>query len=70
MAGCSFGFLPVRDTWSEGAKPVRELRDVDLFEITITANPAYDATSVQVRSKRGMKLEHARRYLEILECIR
>lgn len=67
VAGCSFGFLPVRDTWSEGAKPVRELRDVDLFEITITANPAYDATSVQVRSTLPRSIRLARKYLEAIE---
>ena len=66
VAGCSFGFLPVRDTWAEGAKPVRELRDVDLFEITITANPAYDATSVQVRSKLPRSIRLARLYLEAI----
>ncbi|WP_019342827.1 HK97 family phage prohead protease [Stutzerimonas stutzeri] len=64
VAGCSFGFLPVQDAWSEGAKPVRELRDVDLFEVTITANPAYDATSVQVRSKLPRSVRLARLYLE------
>ncbi len=66
VAGCSFGFLPVRDTWAEGVKPVRELRDVDLFEITITANPAYDATSVQVRSKLPRSVRLARLYLEAI----
>lgn len=67
VAGCSFAFVPVRESW---VGEVRQLHDVDLHEVTITATPAYPTTSVQVRSKRGMKLEHARRYLEILECIR
>lgn len=67
VSGCSFGFIPTKETWLSN---LRELRDVDLHEITLTASPAYPETSVQVRSKRGTKLEHARRYLEFLECIR
>src|SRR5690554_707147 len=67
VSGCSFGFMPVEDTWQDRAIPLRELRDVDLFEITLTATPAYPETSVQVRSKRGMKLDLARRYLEALQ---
>jgi len=39
---------------------------VDLFEITITANPAYDATSVQVRSKLPRSVRLARLYLEAI----
>lgn len=65
VAGCSFGFLPVRDTWAESdGRPVRELRDVDLFEVTITAAPAYDTTSVQVRGKQPRSIHLARLYLE------
>lgn len=65
VAGCSFGFLPVRDTWIEqDGRAVRELRDVDLFEVTITASPAYDATNVQVRSTLPLTVRLARRYLE------
>jgi hypothetical protein len=40
---------------------------VDLFEITITASPAYDATSVQVRSKLPRSIRLARLYLEAIE---
>lgn len=65
VGGCSFGFLPVRDNWTEeGGRPVRELRDVDLFEVTITASPAYDTTSVQVRAKQPRSIRLARLYLE------
>lgn len=67
VSGCSFGFLPVRDTWLPGAVPLRELRDVDLFEITLTASPAYDATSVQVRAKQPRSIRLARLYLEAIE---
>jgi HK97 family phage prohead protease len=50
--GCSFGFVCQNDVWAEDAEYniVRTLLDVDLFEITITACPAYAATSVSLRS--------------------
>lgn len=68
VAGCSFGFIPVGERWDG---EVRSLLDVDLHEITITANPAYPTTSLRLRSLKGMpKLELARRYLELLECLR
>ena len=67
VAGCSFGFLPVTDTWADGPKPVRELLDVDLFEITITASPQYDETTVQVRGSQALSVRLARRYLEAIQ---
>lgn len=60
VAGCSFGFVAQRDAWSGDD---RELLDVDLHEITITANPAYDTTTVQVRGKQT-RLTLAKLYLE------
>lgn len=52
ISGCSFGFVVVSDVWSEDSEGqyVRTLLDVDLFEITVTAAPAYTATSVSLRS--------------------
>ena len=54
VSGCSFGFK-VReggDSWQQrGAQLVRELRDVELVEITLTADPAYADTSVALRSR-------------------
>lgn len=68
VAGCSFGFVPVKEDWQG---ELRSLQDVDLHEITITANPAYTTTTVSVRSRKPMlALANARRYLEFLECIR
>lgn len=61
ISGCSFGFLPVADTW---AGDLRELRDVDLFEITLTSQPAYADTSVQLRAKAPRSIRLARLYLE------
>lgn len=68
VAGCSFGFVPVKEDWQG---ELRSLQDVDLHEITITANPAYPTTTVSVRSRKPvLALANARRYLEFLECIR
>lgn len=67
VAGCSFGFLPVKDTWLNGPMPLRELRDVDLFEVTLTASPAYPETSVQIRSIQPRSIRLARLYLECLK---
>lgn len=53
VAGCSFGFrvAPGGDRWEErGSTMVRELLDVDLAEITLTSDPAYQDTSVALRS--------------------
>lgn len=54
VAGCSFGFK-VRDggdRWEQrGAQLVRELLDVDLVEITLTSDPAYQDTTVAMRAK-------------------
>jgi len=56
VAGCSFAFSVTADgqRWEKrGDHLIRELLDVTLSEITITANPAYPDTSVAKRS-----LEH------------
>ena len=54
VAGCSFGFR-VRDggdRWEQrGGQLVRELLDVDLVEITLTADPAYTDTTLAMRSR-------------------
>ena len=54
VAGCSFGFK-VREggeRWElRGAQTVRELLDVELYEVTLTHDPAYTDTSIALRSK-------------------
>ena len=40
------------DRWEQrGKQYVRELLDVELFEVTLTADPAYADTTVALRSK-------------------
>lgn len=54
VSGCSFGFRVADggDRWEQrGSTMVRELLAVDLAEITLTADPAYQDTTVAMRSK-------------------
>ena len=53
---CSFAFSVVTDRWSGGGASgyVRELLDVDLYDVGPVTYPAYLQTSVQVRS--GVRL--------------
>ena len=53
LKGWSFGFRALSDTWEE-KQPVakRTLEDIDLMEVSLlTIEPAYIATSVQVRAE-------------------
>lgn len=53
VSGCSFAFRVRGDgeRWmNQSGETIRELLDIDLSEITITANPAYPATTVATRS--------------------
>ena len=49
--GMSFRFRVTREEWDEtGDIPVRTIRELDLFELGPVVFPAYEATSVGVRS--------------------
>lgn len=53
VSGVSFGFRVRSDQWTEGQKgemDKRKLLDVELFEVSPVAYPAYDSTSVSARS--------------------
>jgi len=53
---CSFGFIVNQDNWSEGTDSagrltvLRELLDVELFDVSPVTYPAYPQTSVSARS--------------------
>ncbi|MEW8684065.1 MAG: HK97 family phage prohead protease [Candidatus Thiodiazotropha endolucinida] len=69
VAGASFAFTVPKggDTWlNEGRKVHRELNEVNLHEITITADPAYLDTTVAKRHMPVLypRLSLAMRYLE------
>ena len=64
VAGCSFGFrvAPGGDRWEQrGATLVRELLNVDLVEITLTSDPAYQDTTVAMRSRSASVCTDSRR---------
>lgn len=54
IVGMSFGFEVSDETgeeWEEqDGKLIRRLKDVILYEVSITSNPAYESTSVALRS--------------------
>lgn len=70
VRGASFGFRAKQDAWVKGAPHRRELIEVDLLDITLTATPAYPATVVSRRSleaiteaeRRAQYLDHLRAY--------
>jgi HK97 family phage prohead protease len=71
IKGASFAFVVPAggDKWHmRGDQAVRELHDVSLHEITITAQPAYPDTTVARRSLEklttGPRLRSLRRFLE------
>lgn len=69
LGGMSFGFT-ARDESVDGNR--RELREVDLFEISVVAAfPAYDGTVINARAKEETfpAREHAARTLQILELL-
>lgn len=50
-AGCSFGFRTLKDTWKDDqGTAIRTLDQIELLELTVTSNPAYLQTQVDVRS--------------------
>jgi phage head maturation protease len=52
LKGASFGFTTVTDTWrSDGGLLVRELVDIDIREVSLTAFPSYPQTDVTVAQR-------------------
>ena len=51
ITGMSFSFTALRQSWDETTDPpTRTLDEVEVHEVSITADPAYDGTSVAMRS--------------------
>lgn len=64
VKGCSFGFRVLWDDWSDdGPIPTRTIREIELHEISLLANPAYETTSAWV-SSRATNNQAARRRVE------
>ncbi len=54
ISGASFGFRTIRDSWDGD---VRQLDEVDLYEISVVAFPAYPQTTVALRALFPRKSE-------------
>lgn len=56
----SFAFIPTKETWTErqGMLPLREIEDVNLYDISPVTYPAYPATTVGLRSAESVYREH------------
>jgi HK97 family phage prohead protease len=51
LDGMSFGFRTVADEWSEdGGEQIRELVEVELFDVSVVTWPAYPETAAGLRS--------------------
>lgn len=66
LGGMSFGFRAVDDAWNGD---VRELRAVELHEVSIVqAHPAYENTSIALRSRPSVYETHGIRRLWLETC--
>ncbi len=51
VSGMSFGFVVTKETWDETMEPpMRTIQALDLREVSVVAFPAYDDTSIAMRS--------------------
>ena len=51
VSGMSFGFIVTKETWDETMDPpMRTIQGLDLREVSVVAFPAYDDTSIAMRS--------------------
>lgn len=63
LRGWSFGFYAEKDSWEavENGYEKRTVEELDLFEVTIvdnTRNPAYSATSIEMRDDKEVLTEN------------
>lgn len=49
MSQMSFAFRTIKDSWSDD-RSVRELREVQLFDVSVVTFPAYEATVAELRN--------------------
>lgn len=78
ITGCSFGFYPREETYEDlpNGDVICTIKDVELFEVSVCAFPAYEATEINARKrdhdaasaeKRSAKLEKIKKKLEALK---
>ncbi|NKW09827.1 HK97 family phage prohead protease [Ochrobactrum tritici] len=62
VSGMSFSFSAVKQTWDEATDPpTRTIQELKLYEVSVVSDPAYEGTSVALRSRdeaRKDKREH------------
>jgi uncharacterized protein len=62
ISGMSFGFRVTHDEWDEtGNVPARTIHKVELFEVSAVAFPAYDDTTIALRSLDEARKEQKRK---------
>lgn len=68
--GFSFGFQTISDKWgTKNGRAYRELLDLDLFEVSLVAFPAYPATSVGLRAEHLSSAELVWKEREHIEML-
>jgi len=63
VSGMSFRFEAIRQEWDESVDPAkRTLLEVRLGEVSIVSEPAYDGTSIAIRSMEAARNEARRQH--------
>jgi len=63
ISGMSFGFSVLKQEWDETVDPpTRTIMEVELREVSIVSEPAYDGTSIALRSLDEARKEHRRQH--------
>ncbi len=58
ITGMSFGFSVLRQEWDETSDPpTRTIHEVELLEVSIVSEPAYEGTSIALRSLEAARQE-------------
>jgi HK97 family phage prohead protease len=58
ISGMSFGFSVTKQEWDDtGEKPVRTIQEVELYEVSAVAFPAYEDTKLAARSLEAARVE-------------
>ncbi|MBM2715476.1 HK97 family phage prohead protease [Mesorhizobium caraganae] len=71
VKGCSFAGLFLAEEWQDGGDrlPLRTVTEIDLYEITLTAFPAYETTDASVRKAHNAS-SALRRKVETMHRLR
>ena len=68
IRGMSFGFVAqVENLVYENDETIRELRDCDLYEISVVTEPAFPQTKVQVRSDVLARIHRPRELYDLIQ---